>query len=57
MAAPLLPCDIPNPGDTITKRPKEFGHGNGQHPFESDALCALVSNSLASLPNRAINII
>jgi adenine-specific DNA-methyltransferase len=32
---------VPNPGDTITKRPKELGKGNGHHPFEQpDSLFA-----------------
>jgi adenine-specific DNA-methyltransferase len=32
---------VPNPGDTITKRPKELGEANGRHPYDrSDSLFA-----------------
>lgn len=32
---------VPNPNDTITKRPKELGKGNRHHPFDqSDSLFA-----------------
>jgi adenine-specific DNA-methyltransferase len=32
---------VPNPGDTITKRPKELGAANGRHPYDqSDSLFA-----------------
>jgi hypothetical protein len=32
---------VPRPGDTITKRPKELGKGNGHHPFDQpDSLFA-----------------
>jgi len=32
---------VPNPNDTITKRPKELGKGNGHHPYDqSDLLFA-----------------
>jgi hypothetical protein len=29
---------VPNPGDTITKRPKELGEANGRHPYDTSRL-------------------
>ena len=29
---------VPSPNDTITRRPKELGPGNGHHPFEQSDL-------------------
>jgi len=31
---------VPSPNDTITKRPKELGQGNGHHPYDQAALFA-----------------